>query len=299
MKSPRVAVLLAAYNGMRWLPSQMESILSQSGVGVTIYVSVDASSDGTEEWVTQLALDDPRVVMLPCGERFGGAARNFFRLLKDVDFSAFDYVALSDQDDVWLEDKLLTAHHNMVEGNYDACSCNVMAFWPDGRQMLIDKAQPLAEYDYFFEAAGPGCTYVLRADRTAQFKAFMLRHWEEINTVALHDWMIYAFFRSRGYAWLIDAGYKMMYRQHGGNQVGANAGWRAMWGRLKLLHSGWYRQEVIKVARLAGAESNTFGRRLLTDNWGSRLYLLRHIAALRRRPRDRFFLFMMILSGIF
>ncbi|HBN14018.1 MAG TPA: glycosyl transferase, partial [Pseudohongiella sp.] len=47
MPLQRVAVLLAAYNGMQWLPEQLDSILSQVGVDVTVYVSTDRSSDGT------------------------------------------------------------------------------------------------------------------------------------------------------------------------------------------------------------------------------------------------------------
>lgn len=102
---PRFAVLLAAYNGMQWLPEQLDSILSQVGVDVTVYVSTDRSSDGTYAWVCDVADTDPRVVPLTYGEVFGGAAKNFFRLLRDVDLEPFDYIAFADQDDIWLPDK--------------------------------------------------------------------------------------------------------------------------------------------------------------------------------------------------
>ena len=102
---PTVAVVLAAYNGSRWIQEQIASIFAQQGVDVTLFISVDSSTDGTEALVNQLAAADSRIVVLPHGLRFGGAAPNFYRLLKDIDFSAFDYVALADQDDVWLSSK--------------------------------------------------------------------------------------------------------------------------------------------------------------------------------------------------
>ena len=95
----KIAVCLAAFNGVRWLAEQLDSILAQEGVAVTVFVSVDQSSDGTEQWIDARAQVDSRIVVLPHGERFGGAARNFFRLLRDVDFSGFDYVSFADQDD--------------------------------------------------------------------------------------------------------------------------------------------------------------------------------------------------------
>lgn len=77
VKSPRVAVLLAAYNGTQWIEEQLASILAQSAVDVTVYISVDASTDGTETWCAQFAADHQNMVVLPSGFRFGGASRNF------------------------------------------------------------------------------------------------------------------------------------------------------------------------------------------------------------------------------
>lgn len=296
---PRVAVLLAAYNGMKYIATQVESILAQKEVEVTLFVSVDLSTDGTNQWVAVLAGRNQQVVVLPYGERFGGAARNFFRLIRDVDFSGFDCIALADQDDIWLADKLLSANERISSGNYSGYSGNVMAFWPDGRQRLINKAQPLTRYDYYFEAAGPGCTYVMRTKEALAFQDFLRANWEAVNSVSLHDWMIYAFFRARGYTWFIDKDHKMLYRQHGNNQVGANRGLKAMLSRLKLSRSGWYRTEVCRIASLVAPASDEIARKIQAQGWLSRLALLSDIADLRRRTRDRLFLFIMILVGIY
>jgi rhamnosyltransferase len=88
MSSPSsIAVLLATYNGMKWIEEQVESILNQQSVDVNIYISVDLSTDNTYQWCQDLAKQNVHVKVLPYGERFGGAAKNFFRLIRDVDFS--------------------------------------------------------------------------------------------------------------------------------------------------------------------------------------------------------------------
>jgi len=146
----KIAVLLAAYNGVKWLPAQVESILQQKNVDVNIFISVDSSSDATEAWVSELALNNTQVKVLPHGEHFGGAGRNFYRLIRDVDFSEFDYIALADQDDIWLADKLSAAHERISESCASGYSSNVTAFWSDGRKVLLDKAQRQRKYDFLF-----------------------------------------------------------------------------------------------------------------------------------------------------
>ncbi|MFA6687246.1 MAG: glycosyltransferase [Desulfuromonas sp.] len=61
---PAVAILLAAYNGAEWLDSQLESILAQEGVYVTLFVSVDPSTDKTAELIAGWATRDPRIIVL-------------------------------------------------------------------------------------------------------------------------------------------------------------------------------------------------------------------------------------------
>ncbi|MBT5490947.1 glycosyltransferase, partial [bacterium] len=93
---------------MEWIEEQVASISSQKNTSIEIFISVDLSNDKTYEWCQNLARNNSYIKVLPYGERFGGAAKNFYRLIRDVDFSYFDYIALSDQDDIWDSDKL---HH--------------------------------------------------------------------------------------------------------------------------------------------------------------------------------------------
>ena len=158
---PRIAILLAAFNGARWLNEQVESILKQTEVNLTLFISVDQSNDGTEALVNQLAQVNSRIQALAHGEYFGGAGANFYRLFKSIDLSQYDYVALSDQDDIWNADKLKRAVTALQHNQCDGYSANVTAFWADGKKQLIDKAQKQTQWDFLFEAAGPGCSYVL------------------------------------------------------------------------------------------------------------------------------------------
>ncbi|MEN1831271.1 glycosyltransferase [Pseudomonas lijiangensis] len=295
---PRVAVLLAAYNGMEFIALQVESILAQKEVDVTIFCSVDLSNDGTEKWVEALAQTNAKVALLPYGKRFGGAAPNFFHLIKTVDFSGFDYISFADQDDIWLDDKLRRAHDLITQNTCDAYSGSVLAFWPDGRELLIDKAQPQVSHDYLFEAAGPGCTYVLTVSSALQMKQFILQQWDKVKTVSLHDWFCYAWYRGNGLKWFIDSQSRMRYRQHAQNQVGANRGVAAMLHRLRLLRSGWYRAEITLIASLVSPATDKFARLVQSRGMWAYARLLPDLGRMRRRFRDRVYLGVIIVLGI-
>ena len=286
----RVAVLLTAFNCIEFIDTQLQSILHQQGVNVSIFISVDLSTDDSYQWCCDFAEKHSQVLVLPYGQKFGGAAANFYHLIKEVDFSDFDYIALSDHDDIWLDDKLLTACTRLIEGNYDAYSSNVMAFWNNGRQHLINKAFPQRKYDYLFEAPGPGCTYVLRTQPMLLYKSLLTSKWQQVQQVGLHDWFIYAFFRSRGLHWFIDPNYKLLYRQHTENQVGINKGLQANLKRLDLLRNGWCKQQVINISDLVGNHSLDVH---------SRLAILKNISQLRRRFHDRCILFFIALIGLY
>jgi len=233
----KVAVLLAAYNGINWIDEQVISILSQEHVLVHIFISVDLSSDSTYEWCKQLEEVNQNVTVLEYGERFGGAAKNFFRLIKDVDFMNFDYVSFADQDDIWCLDKLSYGITRMKHTNSEAYSASVIAFWADGREKLIDKSQPQRELDYLFEAAGPGCTYIFTNKAASLIKSY-LNTFPELNDFVLHDWLSYAILRHNQYKWVIDSEPKMKYRQHDANQVGANTSLKGLIYRIKYILSG-------------------------------------------------------------
>lgn len=294
----KVAILLAAYNGTKWIEEQISSIHNQRGLLVTIYVSVDSSDDKTEHLVDQLCEKFSNIIALPYGHRFGGAAKNFYRLIEEVDFSDYDYISLADQDDIWHEDKLERAVATLNSG-YDFYSSNVNAFWPSGKKILINKAQKQVEYDYFFEAAGPGCTYVIKYDAAVNLKSFVLNKDNLVSTITLHDWFIYSFARKNNFRWFIDSIPSMEYRQHGNNQVGANVTLLSALKRVKLIKNKWYRDEVYKIFDIVDGKETEFMRKVARGGYASNIFIMKNITKVRRRCRDRCLLFVVCLLNLF
>ena len=157
----KVKVLLASFNGSNWICEQLNSVLGQIGVDVVIYVSDDCSDDATRTILEKLTQQEPRIRLLPKTLKFGSAGKNFYRLILDTDLTNCDYVAFVDQDDIWEHDKLIRHVELMQQNGVDGVSSNALAFWPDNKTKLIDKAQPQRELDFIFESAGPGCTFLM------------------------------------------------------------------------------------------------------------------------------------------
>jgi rhamnosyltransferase len=281
----KVAILLAAYNGEDWIETQLETIFSHVCVLVDVYVSVDYSTDSTLTIVEQLTQRYSNLAILPYGEKYGSAAKNFYRLIRDVDFTHYDYIAFSDQDDLWFTDKLIHGIRSMERGNYDGYSSDVIAFWPNGKKKLIKKSQAQKEYDFFFGSAGPGCTYILRTAGALHFKKFLIQNWSLANVVDLHDWLIYAYYRYNSYHWVIDSSAKIMYRQHDNNSFGANSSWRAYFSRIHMLRSGWYMAEVRKIYEILGCKKP------------GHIFLIRNFMQLRRKTREAFILLLILCFG--
>jgi rhamnosyltransferase len=298
VKHPRVAVLMAAFNGMQWIEEQLASILAQAGVDLTIYISIDLSSDGTESWCETYARRQPRVNVLPPAGTFGGASCNFFRLIRDVELAGFDLVAFADQDDIWHNDKLQRAARAIEQHGVDGYSSNVTAFWANGKTQLLNKAQAQVEWDYLFEAAGPGCTYVLSSRLAMQLKKSILGNWHEVQKVSLHDWYCYAFARSQGFTWFIDPEPTMMYRQHEHNQIGANTTLRSLVARYRMVRSGWWFSQVRCIAGLVGLGEHP----LVPGSHDSCRWQLMKLSlkawSCRRRVRDKVFFFCLCGAGV-
>lgn len=286
---PRVAVCLAAYNGMLWLPAQIKSIQEQVDVDVAIFVSVDLSTDDTMAYALSLAQKNQYITVLPYGMRFGGAAGNFFRLLSDVDFSNFNYIAFADQDDIWYPDKMIRAVNMLQTHQSDGYSSNVTAFWDDGRRFIINKAQPQTKWDFLFESAGPGCTFVMRPGLVHAVKACIALNHHAISGVGLHDWFVYAFARANGFKWFIDDYSGLLYRQHAHNQVGVNRGLRAYFFRASKVLTGWGLNQSLLIARLIGLSGNPFVVKWAGGGAGGLLWLAFRARECRRRSRDQIF----------
>lgn len=295
IESPHFAVCLAAYNGKAYIAEQIESILLQKNVDLQIFISVDESTDGTEARLAEWALSEPRLTLLPFGQQFGGAGPNFYRLLRDVDIRGFDYLSFADQDDLWHPEKLWRAHCLMNEQGALGYSSNVTAFWPSGRTQLVNKAQPQRSLDFMFEAAGPGCTYVLQSSLALSLQQLVRGADASLSRVGYHDWLIYAFARANNYPWIIDDWSSMQYRQHSNNQIGVNAGWRSYWLRVRKMLSGHGFEQSLLIADLVHASSTPVVQHGLRGGRLGYLWLALRANQCRRKRLDQLWFFILCM----
>lgn len=280
-----IAVLLAAHQGEAYLEPQVNSILAQRGVAVTLYISIDNSTDATRHLAEKMAQADDRIVLLNDGS-YGSAAKHFLHLLSSLPLAAYDAVALADQDDIWLSDHLERGLLALAQGA-QGYSSNVLAFWPNGRELLVVKSQPQRAFDFLFESAGPGGTFVIGKELLVSIKRQLHKHADIIPSIHHHDWLIYAIARGFGFTWFIDSAVGLRYRQHGDNELGVNWGFKALVMRAtKVLGDGGFVQALL-VAKVA--EQDTLPV-LIGITQGSRMNYLRlaYSARLYRRAlRDQ------------
>lgn len=288
----RFAVLLAAYNGMVYIEEQIKSILLQRNIALQIFISVDESTDCTEDRLAEWAQSESRLTLLPFGQRFGGAGPNFYRLLRDVDISDFDYVSFADQDDIWHPEKLWRAQCLMTEQGALGYSSNFTAFWPSGEERFVNKAYPQRSCDFLFESAGPGCTYVLHKKLALPLQEMVRNSDASLLRVDYHDWLTYAFARAHGFAWVIDSWSSMQYRQHAHNQIGVNSGWRSFLLRAKKILNGYGFEQSLLIADLVRASSLPVVQRGLLGGRLGYLWLAFHANQCRRKLTDQLWFFM-------
>lgn len=302
----RVVVLLASYNGLAWLPEQLESILTQTGVELEVVVSDDVSTDGTWQWWQERAAADARIRLLPQPGATLGSAHNFYRLLDEIDVQPDCLVALADQDDVWLPGKLAAQAQLLASGELDGVSSNVTAFSADGSRVLLRKDWPQRRYDFLCEGPGPGCTFVLSPRLVEQVQLLLRDSAGAARSVDFHDWLVYGVCRARGWQWTISATPTVDYRQHESQAMGAHIGMRQTRHRLGLVRKSWHRDQARAMAavalEVAPAERRAAYARLHAlfgdRRPRSRLLLLLRSTQLRRRPRDRMAIAMLVAAGL-
>ena len=299
-------MLLATHNGVRWLSEQLDSILDQSGVGVRVVALDDDSTDGTRELLERMSQKEPRLTLLPDQGRSGSAAANFYRLLLTASVDEDELVAFADQDDIWVEGKLARHAELLVDGGFDGVSSDVTAFRGDGARNLIRKSFPQRAYDYLLESPGPGSTFLMSHRLFSLARRVLGEPGSLAHQVDYHDWLLYALARARGWSWHIDDSPSVDYRQHDHNAMGANVGARSAVSRLKLIRQRWHRGQAVLLARIGIGVAATSVRPGLERVLGlltatglrARWELARLSGQLRRRPRDRRIIGVLIATGV-
>jgi rhamnosyltransferase len=249
---PRTLVLLATFNGARWVEQQIESILGQIDADPHIVVFDDGSTDDTVARIRAMGRSDRITVHIPAAPS-GSAAQNFFGLIRANSASGFDFVAFADQDDVWCKDKLSRAGQRLAATGAAGYSSAVLAVWEDGREMVLKQRARQTRGDFLYEGAGQGCTFVLTEEFYARVRAFFLERRDLTAGVFFHDWAVYALARCWGLPWTFDARASVRYRQHSDNAIGARGSGQGATRRLALIRSGWYRAQLNAIAELCAA----------------------------------------------
>jgi rhamnosyltransferase len=276
----KILVILASYNGEKYIKEQVDSILSQVGVDVNVKIFDDVSSDKTLQ-VLEVFKNDIRVEIKKNSIGSGSAANNFLNAIQTINeelINEYDLVAFADQDDIWLPEKLKTAG-TMLTKQGSSLYCSNLILWDEksNEKSIINKSFSQKKYDYLFEGGSAGCTYVFTNEFCLGLKKVLVAtnytQWKNFS----HDWFVYFYARATGYKVSIDSNAFILYRIHSDNvhgQLNKNSLY-AIKERLKLIKQGWYFNQIKgfnKFTRPGSVENKIY--HLYSKNYFSRLYVL-------------------------
>jgi glycosyltransferase involved in cell wall biosynthesis len=221
MPNPTVDILMATYNGERFVGEQIESIQRQTYQNWRLLVSDDCSSDGTLNVVKAYAAKDSRISVVSEGVRYGGAKENFFSLMR---YSSAPYFMFCDQDDVWLPEKVALELDEVRKFSTD----KPLAVYTDMKvvdENLKEIVPSFLDQERKRDIEGnlckmlsissvAGCTLLGNAvlrDMVAE---------TDSSAALMHDWWLSLVAASCGTIQYIDETTNL-YRQHADNEVGA------------------------------------------------------------------------------
>ena len=111
----KVDILLATYNGEKYLSQQLDSLLAQTYTNFRLIISDDMSTDSTTEILKEYVQKDKRIIVYTHDKNLG-VVSNFEFLLTKVENK---YYMFCDQDDIWNEDKIDKTMKKLQESNAD------------------------------------------------------------------------------------------------------------------------------------------------------------------------------------
>lgn len=219
----KIDVLMATYNGEKYLKEQIDSILNQTYKNINLIISDDCSKDGTCEILKQYEDKDERVNVF-YQEKNLGYVKNFEFLLKKVEN---DFYMLSDQDDFWLPEKieksmetLKSKKADLVFGDLEIVDENLNTIYPSfGDFMKLNKkiGKYINSYkiNYLYNCV-TGCTVLSKKKFIKKLIPFPTK-----SKYVIHDHWLGLIISMNGKLAYMPEKY-MKYRQHGANQVGTN-----------------------------------------------------------------------------
>ena len=211
---PKVLVLLATCNGEKYLRQQLDSIYAQEDVEVSIFATDDGSTDSTIAILEEYKKNHSLTI------HHHGEPHEFTYNFIDAIFAnkntSFDYYAFSDQDDVWMKEKLSSAIEMLKKNSKNVYSSNLTIVNEnlDGEALMNDDSiQRCNKYNAVFENVATGCTIVF----SKAFLDLLVRYYPK--NIYLHDYWVYllAIYTDN---YIYDSRSFIKYRQHGCNQIG-------------------------------------------------------------------------------
>ncbi len=216
-KRPVVAIILATYNGEKYLPQQLESLGAQSHRPDFLVLRDDGSSDRSVSLVSDWALAEGIPLQKIGGVRLG-PCRSFLQALSEANTA--DIFFFCDQDDFWLPDKIFRAVAALPYGRSAE-----PVLYATRLSVVDDELRPLRlsslpiNLDFSSaccESVLTGCTMAFNA----AFKSHLVR--STPKEAAMHDWWCYLLATGLdGARLLYDPTPSVLYRQHNQNVLGA------------------------------------------------------------------------------
>lgn len=240
--SSRVTIALATYNGAAHLEAQLASYVAQTHTAWDLWVSDDGSSDTTREILNRFAARHGagRDIRILTGPKTGVAA-NFLSLLCHREFPQ-QPVSLSDQDDVWLPQKLALGMLEMAADGpviYGAQSIHTDADLTPIGQSLGGGIPSFGSALVQNIISGHSCMLNIPA-------LALVRQAGVPRDIPYHDWWLYQLITGAGGCVIVSKEPVLLYRQHGRNAMGSHQGIRAMFTRVSQVfgrtYGGWIRK---------------------------------------------------------
>lgn len=306
----KLQVLMSTYNGEKYLREQLDSIFAQTLIQspeweVELVVRDDGSVDNTCKILEEYNGRYPQLTYQK-GENKGVVA-SFFELIQKVP-DEVDFVALSDQDDVWMADKLEAAVRALT-----TASQNGPLLYCSMCQPVDEALRPIAGV-FFTENIRPsfgnalvenictGCTAVFNREMA---RLVCIKYSEDI---VMHDWWLYLSASCFGQV-IYDKASHMYYRQHGDNTVGVSGSYFSeCFARLRRFKKNRYHisrqlQAFVEICKEHGQEIPEEKRNLIElvlaggSRVGKRVELLRDNRVYRQRRGDNLIFKVIILLG--
>ncbi len=258
-----VTILLAVYNGEKYLNSQIESILSQTFKDIKIIIRDDGSTDKSVEIINSYCNKYPDKISCLDGAPTGSAKQNFAQLLLNCDD---DYIMFCDQDDVWLPDKIEKTLAAMREAENDGqtpvlvhsdlkvvdCELNEISPSFFEFQKLFQNNITLPKL--LVQNYVTGCTVMI--NRALKQKCGAIP-----KECIMHDWWLALVAALFGRLVCVNDA-TMLYRQHADNQVGAKASYGIAFIKRKIATIDKVRDNYNATYTQAGALLDCYGEML-------------------------------------